>query len=162
VRVAISSFIENGETIDINVVHMSMPPTLEATSYCVMYVFRNHLRVSNEEEHLTTNDNGIAVTFEQECVLGAKDQRPIIAKLEYVSWVEEILELNYGVFNTIVFFCNWVKTTYTRTSTTIKIDEYDFTLEDFNSLISISDQSFAFPIHVFFFFSTIPKERGWK
>jgi hypothetical protein len=123
VRVAISSFIENGETIDINVVHMSMPPTLEATSYCVMYVFRNHLRVSNEEEHLTTNDNGIAVTFEQECVLGAKDQRPIIAKLEYVSWVEEILELNYGVFNTIMFFCNWVKTNYIGSSTTIKKDD---------------------------------------
>jgi hypothetical protein len=65
VRVTISSSIENSETIDINVIHMSMPPTLETTSYCAMYVFRNHLHVLSGEEHLTTSDNGIAVTFEQ-------------------------------------------------------------------------------------------------
>lgn len=125
-----------------------MPPTLEATSYCAMYVFRNHLRVSSGEEHLTTSDNGIVVTFEQECVSGRNDQRPILAKLKYVGWVEKILKFNYGVFNTIVLFCNWVKTNYIGSSTTIKRDEYGFTLENFNSLILISDQSFAFPIHV--------------
>jgi len=90
VRATISSSSENGETIDINVVHMSMQPTLETTSYCAMYVFRNHLHVSSGEEHLTTSDNGIAISFEQEGVSGPNDQRPILAKLEYVGWVEKI------------------------------------------------------------------------
>jgi hypothetical protein len=71
--------------IDKIVVHMSMSPTLEATTYCVMYVFGNHLRVSNGEEHLTTRDSGIATTFEQECVSGPNDQWPILAMLEYVG-----------------------------------------------------------------------------
>jgi hypothetical protein len=58
-----------------------------------------------------------------------------------------------------MFFCNWVKKNYTGSSTTIKRDEYGFTLENFNSLISISAQSFAFPIHVEqVFFSINPKD----
>jgi len=36
-----------------------MPQTLEATIYRAMYVFGNHLRVSNGEEHLITRDSGI-------------------------------------------------------------------------------------------------------
>jgi hypothetical protein len=31
-----------------------------------------------------------------------------VVKLKYVKWVEEILELNYGILNIIVFLCNWV------------------------------------------------------
>jgi len=43
---------------------MSMPPTLEAWSYSVMYVFGNHIWVSSVEEHLTTFDNVVVATFE--------------------------------------------------------------------------------------------------
>jgi hypothetical protein len=75
---------------------MSTPPTLEATTYRAMYTFGNHLRVSSGEKHFTTKNNGIAFMFEQECVLGPNDQCLILVKLEYVSWIEEILELNYG------------------------------------------------------------------
>jgi hypothetical protein len=86
--------------------------------------------------------------------LGPNEQQPVVAKLEYVGRIEEILELNYGVLNTIVFFCNWVKANYIGSNATIKRDEYGFTFVNFNSLIPISNQSFAFPIHVeqvFFF-----------
>jgi hypothetical protein len=61
------------------------------------------------KEHLTTNDNGIATTFKQECVLRSSDQQPIVAKLKYVGWIEKIFEFNYGVLNNVVVFCNWVK-----------------------------------------------------
>jgi hypothetical protein len=55
---------------------------------------------------MITNDSGIERIFEQECVLGSNDQRPTLAKLE------EILELDYGVFNIVVLLCNWVKENY--------------------------------------------------
>jgi len=58
---------------------------LEATTYRAMYAFGNHLHVSRGEEHLTTRDNGIVIMFEQECVSRPNDQRPILAKLEYVN-----------------------------------------------------------------------------
>jgi len=53
-----------------------------------------------------SSDSGVERIFEQECVLGSNDQRLTFAKLE------EILELDYGVFNIVVFLCNWVKENY--------------------------------------------------
>ncbi len=57
--VSIALTINDGDTIVKDTVHMSMPPTLEATTYCAMYVFKNHLHVSSDEEHLITRDSGI-------------------------------------------------------------------------------------------------------
>jgi hypothetical protein len=76
-----------------------MPPTLKTMSYQAIYAYGNLIYVANAKEQLTINDYGVVATFEQECALGPNDQKPILAKLEYVSWVEEILELNYGVLN---------------------------------------------------------------
>lgn len=102
----IASTLNDGDTINKNTVHMSMPPTLKAMSYWTIYAYGNFICVANAKKHLTINDYGVVATFEQECVLGSNDQRPIIAKLEYVGWVEEILELNYGVLNIVVLLCN--------------------------------------------------------
>lgn len=49
--------------VDKEVMHMSMPLNLEATTYQTRYAFTNHLQVSNGEDHLTTSDCGIVVTF---------------------------------------------------------------------------------------------------
>ncbi len=91
IQSVISSTMKEGETMDKNIIHMSMPPTLEATAYWSMYGFGNHLHISNVEEHLTTCDSGVVAVFEQECIYGPNDQRPMLAKLEYVGWIEEIL-----------------------------------------------------------------------
>jgi hypothetical protein len=56
------------------------------------------------KEHLITNVNGVAIIFEQKCVFQPNDQILAFAKLKYFKWVEEILELNYGVLNIVVFF----------------------------------------------------------
>jgi hypothetical protein len=56
------------------------------------------------KEYLITNDNGVAIIFEQKCVFQPNDQILAFAKSKYVRWVEEILELNYGVLNIVVFF----------------------------------------------------------
>ncbi len=61
-----------------------------------MWVFNNHIQVSLVEEHLIIHDNGVTTIFEQECVLRPNDHRLVVAKLEHVGWVEEILKLNYG------------------------------------------------------------------
>jgi hypothetical protein len=137
IRVSIALTIKNGKIINKDTVHMSMPPTLEVMSYQSMYVYGNHICVSNVKEHFKTSDCGEGKTFEQECISGQNDQRQILAKLEYVGQVEKIMELNYGVLNTIVLLCNLVKTNYTGSSATIKQDEYGFTLVNFSSFIPI-------------------------
>jgi hypothetical protein len=42
------------DTIDKNIMHVSMPPTLEAISYQTMYSYGNHIHVSSVEENLTS------------------------------------------------------------------------------------------------------------
>jgi len=91
IRIAITSAIKDGEQIDKDTLHISMPPTLEVRSYQAMYAFDNHIHVPSAKKHLTTCDNGVATTFEQVCISRQNETRPIVANLEYVEWVEEIL-----------------------------------------------------------------------
>ncbi len=69
VRSLIIVAIKNGDVIERDVVHMLMPPTFEAESYWAMWTFGNHIHVSSVKKHLTTFDNGVVATFEQECVM---------------------------------------------------------------------------------------------
>jgi hypothetical protein len=58
VRSSIVITIKNGDVIKKDVVHMLMPPTLEAKSYRAMWAFGNYnICVSSVEEHLTTCDS---------------------------------------------------------------------------------------------------------
>jgi hypothetical protein len=52
----------------------------------------------------------------------------VLAKLEYIRWVEKSLELNYGVLKIVVLLCNWVKVNYSGNSATMKRDKYGFIL----------------------------------
>jgi hypothetical protein len=71
-----------------------------------MYAYGNHICVSTSVEVYLISYCCVATTFEQECILVSNDQRPILAKLECVGWVGEILELNYKAFNIVVLLCN--------------------------------------------------------
>ncbi len=163
VKYSIVVAIKNGYVIKKDVVHISKPPTLEAKSYQVMWAFGYHIHVSSVGKHLTTCGNGMATNFEEECVLRPNDKNLMLAKLEYMGWVEEISKQNFGVLKMVVLFCNLVKANYTRNNVTVKRNEYGFIIVNFTSLIPISNQSFVFLLHVeqFYFFSD-PKERGWK
>jgi len=120
VKYSIVAIIKNGYVIKRDVVHMLMPPTLEAKSYQVMWAFGNHICVSNVGKHFTTCDSGVATNFEEECVSGPNDKNLVFAKVEYMGWVEEISKLNYGVLKIVVLFCDWVKANYIMNNLTVK------------------------------------------
>ncbi len=146
IRISLALTMWWKDKIDQDTTHMSMPPTLEARSYCSIYVFGNHNCVVNVDEHLTSY-YGIITTFEQ-VISRPNDQKLIVANLQYLGWVEKFLELNYGILNIVMLLCNWVKKNCNENNVTIKWDEYDFTFVNFRSLIPI------FPLHikqVFFF-----------
>lgn len=46
----------------------------------------------------------------------------MIADVEYVGHVEEIVELNYSGFCVVVLMCSWVKAIYHSNQPTIKKD----------------------------------------
>jgi hypothetical protein len=87
-----------GEDVVEDMVSISIGPLDLATSYRSMCAFGNHLWVVSVEAHLSTLDSSVATTFEQECRYRSNDWNPIMASIEYVGWIEEILELDYGWF----------------------------------------------------------------
>jgi hypothetical protein len=68
--------------------------------------------------------------------------------LEYVGWIEEILELDFGGFQTVILFYNWVVANYEGSNAMVKHYEYGFILVNFEHLIPLLAQSFAFPMHI--------------
>jgi hypothetical protein len=71
-----------------------------------MYAFGNHLRMASVEHHLSSLDLKVATMFEQERCSHSNNRNPVVASLKYVERIEEILELDYVRFQTIVLFCN--------------------------------------------------------
>ena len=57
-----------------------------------------------------------------------RDRNPVVASVEYVGHLEEILELTYGHLNPIVFLGRWVKANNRGVSVTMKRDEWGFTI----------------------------------
>jgi len=51
------AIIKDGEPIEKNMMHMSMPPMFEARSYWTMWMFGKHIRDSSVENHLITCDS---------------------------------------------------------------------------------------------------------
>ena len=87
--------LDSREEVALDVVDISIGPTRMATSYRLMWAYGNHFCVKNVKRNLTTIDCGVAATFEQECRSGPQDRNTIMAQVEYLGWVEEILELDY-------------------------------------------------------------------
>lgn len=77
-------------------------PSRRAKKYRSMYCHGYHLRVQSAETHLRTCDSGVAGTFIRSCRSGTSDTNQVLAPVEYVGKLDEILELDYGYFNQIM------------------------------------------------------------
>ena len=94
---------------------------------------------------------------------GIRDQNPVNATVEYIGRILEIVELDYGRHRPVLLVCEWVKANYRGTNATVKKDEWGFTMANFNSLITFSYESLAFPKNCDqVFFSDDEDECGWK
>ncbi len=80
----------------------------------------------------------MVATFQQEYLFHLNDQNLTMTSFKYIGWIKEILELDYGQFQTIMLLCNWVVANYEGPNATIKRDGYGFTLANFKWLIPMS------------------------
>ena len=155
--------VENPEAVEADVAALSKPPSELATKYRSMWTFGNHLRVASAETHLTTCDSGVAAIFRRPCRAGQRDQNHVMADVEYVEQVHEIVELNYGGLCVIVLFCSWIKANYRGNNATMRKDEWGFSLANFSQPLPFGPKSFAFPMHVEqVFFADARENPGWK
>jgi hypothetical protein len=68
---------------------------LKATTYQEIYTYKNH--VNNVKMSLVTMDFGVVATFTTMCNSIGQENVPIKVDLEYVKWIKNILELDYGM-----------------------------------------------------------------
>ena len=145
--------------IDLLVVDTTRGPLPVATTYKAMYAFGNHYRVLSAERSLKTTDSRVATRFKQVCRSGIRDANQVNADVEYVGYIEEILELNYRHHCLVVLVCDFVKANYVGENATIKKDKWSFMLVNYGKRYrSVSRESLPF-------LSTMNKysiPRQWK
>jgi hypothetical protein len=90
---------------------------------------------------MKTCDSGIAATFTRPCRVGAHDSNPVMANVEYVRYLEEIIQLNYQQLSVVVFLCHWVRANYHGQNATIKKDNWGFTLANFSTCLPFRPES---------------------
>lgn len=120
IRLTVEREIEDGHRIDPTVEAISRAPSRFCKKHRSMYAFGYHFRVRSAESHLRTCDSGIAATFTRPCRSGIRDRNVIIAAVEYVGHLDEILEVDYGAVRQTVLIGTWVKANYRGPSATIK------------------------------------------
>jgi hypothetical protein len=139
-------------------------PTMEATTFRSMKAHRMHIRVRSTEEDKSTFDSSVTATYMQ-LTRGTKDDaNPRFVPVEYVGWVDEILELNYSGHCIIVLLCSWVKAKFGGPIGTVKQDDCGFTLAKVpQGHTPVGPESFAFPINVQqVFYSVDEVDTNWK
>jgi len=128
-----------------------------------MWAFGNHLQVVGVESHLRICNSEVATTFSRPCYTKLKDPNHVIANIEYVGHIEEIVELNYNGLCIVVLMCSWLKANYRGNQRIAKKDTWDFTLANFESCIPLGKKSFAFLMHMEqVFYVDAEEELGWK
>jgi ABC-type maltose transport system permease subunit len=135
-------------------IQLPFPLALKVTSYRAMYAYGNYIHLKSIKTNLVIAHFRIVPTFITMCKSSEQINNLVKIELEYVEWVEEFLELDYGATCVIVLFFNWVKANYKMVRATLKQYEYGFTLMIFIQILPFSKDFLAFPIHleqVFFF-----------
>lgn len=151
------------EEIEADVLCLSKLLSDLATKYRSMWAFGTHLRVQSVEDHLKTCDSGVAATFRRPWRSGVRDRNHVVADVEYVGCLHEIVELNYGGLCVIVLLCGWLKAISEGNNATMKKDKWGFMLANFQRLVPFGPEAFAFPMHVDqVFFADAKEEPGWK
>jgi hypothetical protein len=140
--------MDAGEDIEADVYNLSKPPCTEATAYKSMYAFGYHFRVATAEVSFKTVDSGVAAKFEHPWRSGICDRNPMVAPVEYVGYLKEILEVNYRTLCVTVLVCRWTKANYRGPHATIRKDKWGFTLANFDSMLPLSPEAFALPAHI--------------
>ena len=162
-RGAISDEVEAGVVVDPTAAALSRFPSRSARKYRSLYAYGFHYRVRSAETHFRTCDSGIAATFVRECRYGLRDPNPVIAPVEYVGHLEEIIELEYEEVRQVVLIGTWVRANYRGNAATVKKDQYGFTIANFERMLPFGRDSFAFPSQVEqVFYSDCAEAPGWK
>lgn len=127
--------------VDIELLRLSVLPSIHAESYQQMWAYGNHFRVQSEESGsgFVTQDYGIA------CIFGAEEGQS--AGVSMVGTLKEILVVRYSAQRRVVFRGSWIRNDPGPRAST-KVDQYGFTIVRFNDRVARTREPYVLPAQV--------------
>jgi hypothetical protein len=143
---AVAIAAESGDKPSEDIIEASKLPDRRATGYRTMYANGMHLRIRTAEEEKITCDSAVASAVWKRSRSTDTNAGGQLDKMEYVGWVEEILELNYRTHCVIVLLCSWVSANLEDANAKVLRDKYGFLLANMQFANSEpGPNAFAFP-----------------
>jgi hypothetical protein len=79
----------------VDVSEASQLPEMVATDFCYMYAHGMHFRIRNAKEEKVTCDSTLASSMWRRKPKRIFQESGEMETMDYIGWIEEILELNY-------------------------------------------------------------------
>ncbi len=135
--------------LDLNIVQLLKPFAHNAYVYESMWAYGNHYHVDMELRPLMhlKYDYGVACIFRQVSRSSTKDHNMVMANLNYVGLLKEILIVDYFGLLLVLFKCSWIPTN-TQGNATICQDEHGFWVVNFVHNLPLMVEPYVFPIVV--------------
>jgi hypothetical protein len=143
--VEVGEVAEGPNEPDTDVMEASKLPEIVATAYHAMYTYGMHLRIKTTEEEKLCCHSAIAASVWRRNRAIEGFHSGSLESMEYVGWIEEILELNYRSHCCIVLLCSWIPTELHQANSKVVRDRYGFAVGNFQLTIPLGPHSFAFP-----------------
>jgi hypothetical protein len=135
--------------LDSNIMWLLRPLIRNAYVYESMWVYGNHYHVDMESWPLMhmTYDYGVACIFRQASHSSTRDHNMVMANLNYVVVLKEILVVDYSSLLLVLFNCSWIPTN-TQGNATICQDGHGFWVVNFIRCLLPMVEPYVFPTFV--------------
>ncbi|KAL4023312.1 hypothetical protein IC575_017064 [Cucumis melo] len=110
----------------------------------------------SRDDHRTVQNNGIMLMATTMQVSSTKDKNLVIGDMSFYGIIEDIWEVSYNTFNTVLFKCKWVEN-----KTGVRTDNLHFILVDL-SRIGHSSDSFIATHGKQVFYVSDPVDSRWS
>jgi hypothetical protein len=144
-RTKVSAAADSENKPPTDVVEASHLPEIRATGYRHMYAHGMHFYIKDAEEEKITCDSAVAASISRR-----KSRREFLNSgememMEYVGWIQEILELDYRSHCYIVLLYSWIPAKLEASNPKVVQDRYGYALANLQSPMTLGQNSFAFP-----------------
>ncbi|XP_075108925.1 uncharacterized protein LOC142180757 [Nicotiana tabacum] len=106
-------------------------PNAIAKRYTAYFINGYRFHTIERDSRCKTQNNGVTLSATTDSFASSRDQNPIDGEVIYYRAIQDIIEINYwGYFSVVLFRCDWFRN---------EIDEYGLTRVYFKKLCSTND-----------------------
>ncbi|TXG66608.1 hypothetical protein EZV62_007883 [Acer yangbiense] len=130
----VASEIENQENVSTTLKWVAHGPRLNVVQYHGYNISNCRFHTYDRDSDRVTQNSEVIVVASTMQVASAKDNNPAFGEMSFYGVIKEIWELNYYMFSSLLFKCDWVDN-----RCGLRIDELGHTLVDLKRIWHKSD-----------------------